>query len=57
MLTVLCLLRTTYMCFERIMNCVSSVDNYYLSANAAARWYFNPQIPQARHLYGGYFPL
>lgn len=32
---------------------MSSVDNYYLSANAAARWYFNPQIPQARHLYGG----
>lgn len=32
------------------------VDNYYISANAAARWYFNPQIPEARHFYGGYFP-
>lgn len=33
------------------------VDNYYLSANTAARWYFNPQIPEARHLYGGYVPF
>lgn len=25
--------------------------NYYLSANAASRWYFNPSIPEARQFY------
>lgn len=32
----------------------SILGNYYLSANTASRWYFNPSIPEARQFYARY---